>query len=74
LNSDPDDIIKKYGLGFHSRSFNQMVQDISFLINNPKMVSDMGKKAKLFAMREFDIEAIVRQIILIIENQRSTLS
>jgi len=56
LNVDPDDMIKKNKLGFHSGSFEQMVKDVRFLIENKKVREEMGRNAKKYALREYDIE------------------
>ena len=63
LNVDPDDIIKKNKLGFHSGSFEQMVKDVRFLIENKEAREEMGGKARKYAIREHDIKKIVPKYI-----------
>ncbi|KAB2878367.1 glycosyltransferase family 4 protein [bacterium] len=56
LNYDPDGIIEKNGLGFHSRSFDQLVVDVLQLIENEELRRKMGVKARAYAMENHDIE------------------
>ena len=63
LNVDPDDIIKKNKLGFHSGSFEQMVKDVRFLIENKEAREEMGRNARRYAIREHDIKKIVPKYI-----------
>jgi glycosyltransferase involved in cell wall biosynthesis len=37
LNADPDEIICDYALGFHSKTFDQMVRDIKTLLNDEQL-------------------------------------
>ncbi|MBA7642336.1 hypothetical protein ES703_50026 [subsurface metagenome] len=67
LNVDPDDVIKKNRLGFHSRSFEQMVKDVKFLIENKRIRQEMGRNARKCAIREHDIRKIVPEYIELIE-------
>ena len=50
LNVDPDDILKKNKIGFHSRSFEQMVLDLRKLIEGKKLRMEMGKRARKYAL------------------------
>jgi glycosyltransferase involved in cell wall biosynthesis len=58
LNSDPDDIIKTKQIGFHSKSFEQLVSDVRALIENKALREVMGEKARSFACRTFSTENI----------------
>lgn len=66
INVDPDDIIKKNGLGFHSGSFFQMVKDVEVLISNPSLRNEMGERARQFALNKFSM-ANLDKIIQIIQ-------
>lgn len=59
LNTDPDNIIKKNKLGFHSGSFEQMVKDVRFLIQHPRIREKMGRRARKYAISEYDINKII---------------
>jgi glycosyltransferase involved in cell wall biosynthesis len=55
LNSDPDDILKNEGIGFHSKTFKQMVNDLRALLENEKLRSSMGEKARKYAISNFSV-------------------
>jgi glycosyltransferase involved in cell wall biosynthesis len=67
LDVDPDDVIKKNKLGFHSGSFEQMAKDVRFLIENKKVRQEMGRNARKYVLREHDIKKIVPKYIELIE-------
>ena len=51
INCDPDNLIKKFGLGLHSKNFENLVKDTIFLLNENNLRISMGKKAKKYAMQ-----------------------
>ena len=55
LNSDPDDVIKEKGIGFHSKTFDQMVKDVGKLIENKKLREEMGERSQKFAFSTFSV-------------------
>jgi glycosyltransferase involved in cell wall biosynthesis len=59
LNFDPDEIICKYKLGFHSLSFDDLVKDIRLLLNNEELRITMGINAKNYVLREHNINSIM---------------
>lgn len=61
LNVDPDEIICKYKLGFHSRTFEQMVEDVKTLLNEEKLREEMGMNGKKYVEREHDQKTIVEK-------------
>ena len=67
LNCDPDDLIKKKGIGYHSRTFPNMVQDVNKLIENKQMRERMGEKSQEFAFSTFSVSNIQKLINLIEE-------
>lgn len=67
LNCDPDDIIKTQGIGFHSDSFEQLVKDVRYLIQNEKEREIMGKKSRQYALNNHDIEKIGKRYIEILK-------
>lgn len=67
LNVDPDDVIKKNKLGFHSGSFEQMVKDVRFLVQNKRVREETGRKAREYAIREHDFGKIAPKYIELIE-------
>lgn len=56
LKFDPDDIIKTNKIGFHSKTFEQMVKDLNYLMANEDARIEMGKRAREYALREHNIE------------------
>lgn len=62
LSVDPDDIIKTEGIGFHSGTLENLVRDVKILSEDESLRMNMGKKARLFAEKEFDILTNVEKI------------
>jgi glycosyltransferase involved in cell wall biosynthesis len=63
LNCDPDGIISKYKMGFHSKSFEQLVEDIKMLLNDEQLREEMGRNGRHYVEREHDITKIIRNHI-----------
>ena len=61
LNIDPDGIICKYNLGFHSKTFEQMIEDIELLLNDEKLREKIGKIGRKYVEKEHDIKKIVKK-------------
>lgn len=55
LHVDPDDVLKENAIGFHSVTFEQMIQDVEQLIKNNKLREEMGKKAQKFAYKKHSL-------------------
>ncbi|MCK4454548.1 glycosyltransferase family 4 protein [Candidatus Parcubacteria bacterium] len=68
LNVDPDEIICKNKLGFHSRTFEQMVENVKLLLKDEKLREEMGMNGRRYVEREHDIKKIVKKIIKIFED------
>ena len=67
LNVDPDEIICKYKLGLHSRTFEQMVEDVKLLLEDEKLREEMGKNGRKYVEREHDIKKIVEEYTKLLE-------
>lgn len=63
LNVDPDEIICKYKLGFHSKTFEQMVSDVRVLLNDENLRTQFGNNARKYSENEFDIKKIISQYL-----------
>ena len=63
LNSDPDEIICKYKLGFHSKIFQQLKQDVKMLLENEHLRRQMGENGRRYVEENHDINNIVKQHI-----------
>ena len=61
LNVDPDEIICKYGLGFHSGTFEQMVLDAKNLLKNEMLRKKMGENGRKYVEEEHDLSMIVQK-------------
>lgn len=65
LNVDPDDMIKNNKIGFHSRTFRQLVKDTKTLIEDNNLRIEMGEIAYKFAIEKFSCKNICKLIRLI---------
>lgn len=67
LNHDPDGLICTNKLGFHSRSFNQMVEDTKLLLMDGKLREKMGMNGRTYVEMNHNIADIIGQYINIFE-------
>ena len=67
LNVDPDGIICKNEMGFHSKTFEQMVLDVKTLLKDEQLRDEMGMNARRYVEREHDRKNIMRKHIRLIE-------
>ena len=67
LNVDPDDVLKEKKIGFHSKNFNQMIKDISKLIDNKQFRLEMGERAQQYAFENHSLKNI-EKIVELLEN------
>jgi len=58
-------LIKTKRMGFHSKTFQQMVQDVRNLVENKQLREEMGEKSQKFAFKTFSISNINEFINLI---------
>jgi len=58
LNVDPDDIIKKYKLGYNSGNFSQLVKDVKKLISDEGLRKIMGNRAQEYALKNHSFNHI----------------
>lgn len=56
LNVDPDGIIEKNRLGFYSKTWDRLIEQVRFLIKDKETREKMGENARRYAVREFNIE------------------
>jgi glycosyltransferase involved in cell wall biosynthesis len=71
LNADPDEIICRHRLGFHSRSFEQMVVDTRTLLDDTELRGEMGKNGRRYVEQEHNIEKIVAQYVTLFQKLAS---
>ena len=68
LNANPDEIICKYKLGFHSKTFEQIIKDVKTLLKDKKLREEMGVNGRKYVEREHDIKKIVEQYAKILKH------
>lgn len=63
LNSDPDEIICRHELGFHSKSFDRMVDDVKVLIESEYLRDRIGQNGRQYVEREHDMNWAIQEYI-----------
>ncbi len=63
LHVDPDEIICKNNLGFHSKTFKQMIADIQTLLTNEQLREKMVENAIGYIEKQHNINAIVIEFV-----------
>lgn len=71
LNADPDEVICRRKLGFHSKNFGQMVKDVKILLNNKGLKEEMGRNGRKYVEEEHDIQKIVAQYVALFQQLAS---
>jgi glycosyltransferase involved in cell wall biosynthesis len=59
LNFDPDNLISKYDLGFHSSDYNSLVKDMYRLLDNKDLRRNMGMNGRKYVESEHSVSKIV---------------
>jgi len=67
LNVDPDEIICKNKLGFHSGNFAQMVIDLDTLIKTDDLRQQLGLNGRHYVEKEHNIDQVISQYIDLFE-------
>lgn len=62
LDCDPDGLLETQQMGFHSRSFEQLIADVDRLIANPGLRAEMGARAREYVSAQHDANKIGLQI------------
>ncbi|MBX7150219.1 glycosyltransferase family 4 protein [bacterium] len=62
LHCDPDGVIEKNQMGFHSKSFERMTADVNLLIENEELRKTMGRNARNYALKNHDIRMTVERL------------
>ena len=63
LGDNSDEVICRYNMGFHSKMFNQLVEDVKTLLKNEKLREEMGVNGRKYVESEHDITDIIREYI-----------
>jgi glycosyltransferase involved in cell wall biosynthesis len=67
LGFDPDEIICKNRLGFHSKTFEQMIDNIKTIIENNQLRTEMGVNARRYIEEKHNVNKLVKEYEQIFE-------
>lgn len=67
LNADPDELLCKKGLGFRSKTFDQLIEDVKTLLKDEALREEMGVNGRKYVEREHDITKNIREYIEVFE-------
>ena len=62
LNVDPDEIICEYKLGFHSKTLNQLIEDVRLLSNDCEFMSELGMNGRSYVETNHNVKNIVNSL------------
>ena len=65
LNVDPDNVLVENEIGFHSKTFQQLVEDIDLLVKDGALRESIARRAKKYAEKEhsfLNLDAFIRLI------------
>jgi glycosyltransferase involved in cell wall biosynthesis len=68
LNVDPDEVICKKKIGFHSKSVEQLLLDINILFTNEVLREEMGENAKKYVEENHDLKKIASEFEQLIDS------
>ena len=68
LNADPDELICKNEMGFHSKTFDPLVEDVKTLLNNEALGEEIGMNGRKYVDREHDITKNILGYIEVFEH------
>jgi glycosyltransferase involved in cell wall biosynthesis len=71
LNVNPDNIINKYKLGFHSKVYEQMIKDINILMKNKKLIEKIGENSRKYVENNHDIKKVTNQFEKLLKKMMS---
>lgn len=63
LGDNSDEIMRRYNMGFHSNTFDQMVEDIKILLRNEALRKEMGANGREYLDREHNFVRIIKEYI-----------
>jgi len=61
LNVDPDSIICNNKMGFHSKTFDQLVIDVKTLLDNSRLLDEMSENAYRYVEKEHNIVNVMKK-------------
>lgn len=63
IGDNSDEVMRRYNMGFHSKTFDQLVEDVKTLLKEEKLRDEMGVNGRKYVEREHDIIYIVDEYI-----------
>lgn len=67
LEVDPDGILERENIGFHSRTFDRMVRDVDELVNHREIREEIGERAQKYALENHRVEDNLKRLIELFE-------
>jgi glycosyltransferase involved in cell wall biosynthesis len=64
LNVDPDGILVRERIGFHSKNFEQLLSDVTRLIKTKALREEMGKRARSYAIANHSVEKMFKNLMV----------
>jgi glycosyltransferase involved in cell wall biosynthesis len=68
LNIDPDEIICQNKLGYHPKTFEQMVFDVRRLLGDERLRKELGENGRRYVEQEHDLNRVVEQYAELFNN------
>lgn len=65
LKADPDEVICRYKLGFHSKTFEQLIRDVKILLKNEQLRREMGENARRYVEKEHNSTNIINKYLTV---------
>jgi glycosyltransferase involved in cell wall biosynthesis len=63
LGDNSEEILCRYNMGFHSKTFDQLIEDVKILLKDEKLREEMGVNGRKYVEREHDLTHIVGEYI-----------
>ena len=68
LNIDPDNVIDRYKLGFHSKTFNQLVKDVEILLGDEQLRHEISENCRHYTEENHNIKEVVKKHIEVVKS------
>ena len=63
IGDNSDEVIRRYNMGFHSKTFEQMVKDVKTLLKDKALREEMGMNGRKYVEREHDVTKIISKYL-----------
>jgi len=63
IGDNSDEVIRKYNMGFHSKTFDNLVEDVKILLKNEALRKEMSVNGRKYVEQEHDLTNIVEDYI-----------